>query len=191
MLYFAPAQLEPHGIRILSWKDLTDRQRLESTKFFRQNVLPALTPLVVDSAHPTPFLSNLSLSWGCRLREPGSDATLYGRVKVATGLTPWIRVREDSPEGSRWFISLTELVRQHLNDLFAVSKPMITRCSVSLATPRSSGRVIPAKVSARSWPSESGFAATSPRYASSSAPIQTQRSGKSCCPFGTHRARSL
>ena len=112
-------KLEPHGIRILTWKDLTDRQRLESTKFFRQNVLPALTPLVVDSAHPTPFLSNLSLSWGCRLREPGSDATLYGRVKVATGLTPWIRVREDSPEGSRWFISLTELVRQHLNDLFS------------------------------------------------------------------------
>ena len=112
-------QLEQHGIRILGWKDLTDRQRLESTKFFRENVLPALTPLVVDSVHPTPFLSNLSLSWGCRLREPGSDAPLYGRVKVATGLPPWIRVREDSPEGSRWFVSLTELVRQHLNDLFA------------------------------------------------------------------------
>ena len=40
-------QLEQHGIRILGWKDLTDRQRLESTKFFRENVLPALTPLVV------------------------------------------------------------------------------------------------------------------------------------------------
>ena len=84
-------QLEQHGIRILGWKDLSDRQRLESTKFFRENVLPALTPLVVDSVHPTPFLSNLSLSWGCRLREPGSDAPLYGRVKVATGLPPWIR----------------------------------------------------------------------------------------------------
>src|SRR5262245_30783338 len=112
-------RLVPHGLRILSWKDLTDRQRLEATSFFQQNVLPALTPLVVDAAHPTPFLSNLSLSWGCRLREPGSDATLFGRVKVATGLSPWLRVREESPEGSQWFISLTELVRQHLNDLFA------------------------------------------------------------------------
>jgi len=111
-------QLEQHGIRILSWKDLTDRQRSEATKFFQENVLPALTPLVVDSAHPTPFLSNLSLSWVCRLHEPGSHAPLYGRVKVATGLSPWIRVREESPEGSRWFVSLTELVRQHLNDLF-------------------------------------------------------------------------
>ena len=112
-------QLEQHGIRILSWKDLTDRQRLEATKFFQQNVLPALTPLVVDSAHPTPFLSNLSLSWVCRLQEPGSHAPLYGRVKVATGLTPWIQVREESPRDSRWFISLAEIVRQHLSDLFS------------------------------------------------------------------------
>ncbi len=111
-------KLEKHGIRLLSWKDLTDRQRLEATKFFQQNVLPALTPLVVDSVHPTPFLSNLSLSWVCRLGEPGSDAPLYGRVKVATGLSPWIQVREESPKGSRWYISLTELVRQHLTDLF-------------------------------------------------------------------------
>jgi polyphosphate kinase len=111
-------QLEQHGIRILSWKDLGERQRLEATKFFQQNVLPALTPLVVDAVHPTPFLSNLSLSWMCRLQEPGSDAPLYGRVKVATGLSPWIQLREECPTGTRWFISLAELVRQHLNDLF-------------------------------------------------------------------------
>jgi polyphosphate kinase len=112
-------QLEQHGIRILSWKDLTDRQRLEATKFFQQNVLPALTPLVVDSAHPTPFLSNLSLSWVCRLHEPGSHAPLYGRVKVATGLAAWTQVREESPRDSHWFISLAEIVRQHLGDLFS------------------------------------------------------------------------
>jgi polyphosphate kinase len=111
-------QLEPHGIRILSWKDLAKRQCFEATKFFQENVLPALTPLVVDAVHPTPFLSNLSLSWVCRLQEPGSDVPLYGRVKVATGLSPWIQLREECPSGSRWFISLTELVRQHLSDLF-------------------------------------------------------------------------
>jgi polyphosphate kinase len=110
--------LEPHGIRIVNWKDLNDRQRREMTDFFQRNVLPALTPLVIDSAHPIPFLSNLSLSWGCRLREPGSDATLYGRVKVASGLSPWIRVREESLRVTHWFLSLTELVRQHLDDLF-------------------------------------------------------------------------
>jgi polyphosphate kinase len=112
-------RLEQHGIRILGSKDLTDRQRQEATQFFQQNVLPALTPLVVDSAHPTPFLSNLSLSWVCRLSEPGSHAPLYGRVKVATGLPSWMRIQVESPKDSHWFISLTELVRQHLGDLFS------------------------------------------------------------------------
>src|SRR5215469_4443026 len=112
-------QLERHGLRILCWKDLTDSQRSEATKFFQENVLPALTPLVVDSVHPAPFLSNLSLSWSCRLRDPEVEAPLLGRVKVATGLAPWIQVRADCPPGSRWYISLTELVRQHLSDLFS------------------------------------------------------------------------
>lgn len=90
-------RLEQHGVRLLGWKDLSTRQRVEVTRFFQQNVLPALTPLVVDSAHPTPFLSNLSLSWVCRLHEPGSEGPLYSRVKVATGLASWIHVREESP----------------------------------------------------------------------------------------------
>jgi polyphosphate kinase len=112
-------RLEQHGIRIFTWQDLTERQRCEATDFFRKNVWPALTPLVVDAAHPTPFLSNLSLSWVCRLHEPGSDTPSYGRVKVATGLDPWIPINQDRPENCHWFISLAELVREHLGDLFS------------------------------------------------------------------------
>src|SRR5262245_36226850 len=112
-------QLEQHNIQLLGWKDLTDQQRQEATELFQKNVLPALTPLVIDTAHPTPFLSNLSLSWVCRLSEPSSHSPLYGRVKVATGLPPWMQVRAESPKDSHWFISLTKLVRQHLVDLFS------------------------------------------------------------------------
>src|SRR5262245_22472125 len=112
-------RLQKHGVRLLHWADLTERQRLEASLFFTENVSPALTPQVVDPAHPFPFLSNLSLSWACQLREPGSDTRLYGRVKVASGLPPWIPVRAETPAGCRWFISLTELIRRHLAELFA------------------------------------------------------------------------
>jgi polyphosphate kinase len=111
--------LEQRGIRILSWKDLTERQCREATDFFQRNVFPALTPLVLDSAHPTPFLSNLSLSWVCRLHEPGSHGAFYGRVKVPGGPPSWFQVREETPRDSLWFVSLAEIVRQHLGDLFA------------------------------------------------------------------------
>ena len=38
---------------------------------------------------------------------------------MATGLAPWLQVREETPRDSHWFISLTEIVRQHLGDLFS------------------------------------------------------------------------
>jgi len=112
-------ELERHGVRILAWDDLGERQRGEATAFFTHHVSPALTPQVVDAAHPVPFLSNLSLSWACRLREPGSDGELLGRVKVATGLSAWLPIREDTAPGQRWFLSVTELIRHHLGHLFS------------------------------------------------------------------------
>src|SRR5262249_31069740 len=54
-------EIEGHGVRVLSWNDLSEGQRAEATDFFTHHVSPALTPQVVDAAHPAPFLSNLSL----------------------------------------------------------------------------------------------------------------------------------
>src|SRR5262249_1307710 len=100
--------LDAHGVRVLGWADLGEAQRREAARFFPDHVSPALTPPVADGAHPFPFLSNLSLSWACRLRDGESDTPVYGRVKVATGLPPWIPVRAEAPAGSHWFISLPE-----------------------------------------------------------------------------------
>ncbi len=47
--------LEAHGVRILGCNDLTERQRLEASRFFEQNVSPALTPK--SSMPPTPYRS--------------------------------------------------------------------------------------------------------------------------------------
>ena len=51
-------------------------QRREATEFSAKNVLPALTPLVVDSAHPTPVPVQLALSWVLQASEPGSHSPL-------------------------------------------------------------------------------------------------------------------
>ena len=112
-------EIEGHGVRVLSWNDLSEGQRAEATDFFTHHVSPALTPQVVDAAHPAPFLSNLSLSWACRLREPGSEDGVLGRVKVASGLAPWFPVREGTRLDQRWFLPIPELIRHHLGHLFS------------------------------------------------------------------------
>ena len=74
------SELEGHGVRIVGWDDLDEGQQRRASVFFADHVSPALTPQVVDAVHPVPFLSNLSLSWACRLHEPGADAGINGRV---------------------------------------------------------------------------------------------------------------
>ena len=52
------------------------------SKYFKSEVSPALTPLVIDPVHPFPFLSNLSTSLVFRLRDVARDESMFARVKV-------------------------------------------------------------------------------------------------------------
>src|SRR3954468_19930966 len=55
-------QLAGQGIRIVSWTELTEPERLRLTAYFTEQVFPVLTPLAVDSAPPFPYISGLSLN---------------------------------------------------------------------------------------------------------------------------------
>jgi polyphosphate kinase len=115
-------ELARHGIHLLDWSGLTERQRASAGDYFRQTVYPVLTPLAVDPGHPFPFISNLSTSLGILLHPPDTDERLFARVKVPDVLPQWVRVLddgEDSPSGTRQsFISLLDLIRAHLDELF-------------------------------------------------------------------------
>src|ERR1700685_761452 len=75
--------LTSRGIEILRWKELTGGERADLTDLFRKSVYPVLTPLVVDPAHPFPFISGLSLNLAVTLVDPAIGLTMFARVKVA------------------------------------------------------------------------------------------------------------
>src|SRR5690606_31311237 len=92
--------LTQRGIHLLTWDQLTEREIEIARDYYRNNLFPVLTPLAVDPGHPFPFISNLSMSLGVRLRAPGSvtgssdedDAEVqFARVKVPQLLPRWVR----------------------------------------------------------------------------------------------------
>ena len=54
--------LAEHGIEILRWKELSATEQENLHRLFRERIYPVLTPLLVDPAHPFPYISGLSLS---------------------------------------------------------------------------------------------------------------------------------
>ncbi|MBV9241269.1 MAG: polyphosphate kinase 1 [Acidobacteria bacterium] len=56
--------LSTAGITIESYSTLTPKEKKRLDKYFRDNLFPILTPQAVDSSHPFPYISNLSLNLG-------------------------------------------------------------------------------------------------------------------------------
>ncbi len=105
-------ELAEHGIELLRWKELSGDERDTLANLFKQRIYPVLTPLVVDPAHPFPFISGLSLNLAVMIADPKTDATVFARVKVPPLLPRFLAL---SP--SR-YVPIEDVIAAHLTDLF-------------------------------------------------------------------------
>ena len=106
------SQLAEAGIEILRWKELSDSERDGLAQLFRQRIYPVLTPLVVDPAHPFPFISGLSLNLAVMIADPRTDLTMFARVKVPPLLPRFLAVSQYR------FVPIEDVIAAHLGDLF-------------------------------------------------------------------------
>ncbi|HEU5469053.1 MAG TPA: RNA degradosome polyphosphate kinase [Actinophytocola sp.] len=112
------AELAEHGIRIVSWADLADPERLRLTSYFSEQVFPVLTPLAVDSAHPFPYISGLSLNLAVTVRDPQIGVERFARVKVPDNVPRLVPVHGGPTAEADTFLPLEALIAAHLSDLF-------------------------------------------------------------------------
>jgi polyphosphate kinase len=110
--------LATHGIHLRRWDDLTAAQKLEAGKYFNAEISAALTPLVINPSHPFPFLSNLSTSLVCLLRDPERAERMYARIKVPAVLRQWIPLKADVEPGQTLLVSLHEVIRGNAHKLY-------------------------------------------------------------------------
>jgi polyphosphate kinase len=104
--------LSSAGIEILRWKELSASEQDELHTLFRDRVYPVLTPLIVDPAHPFPYISGLSLSLAVMIADPRTGGTMFARVKVPPLLPRFIALAQ------RRFVPLEDVIAAHLGELF-------------------------------------------------------------------------
>ncbi|MGH7669199.1 MAG: polyphosphate kinase 1, partial [Gemmatimonadaceae bacterium] len=107
-------RLGDHGVRLVPMDELASDERVAMDGYFRREVFPVLTPLVVDPGHPFPHISNLSISLAVEIRDPDTGAVRFARVKVPRSLPRWVPVEGRTNQ----FVPLESLVGSHLEALF-------------------------------------------------------------------------
>jgi polyphosphate kinase len=109
------------GIQFLRRGTWNDAQRAWVHDYFTREVLPVLTPIGLDPAHPFPRLFNKSLNLIVELE--GRDA--FGRgsrvaiVQAPRILPRAIRLPPSIAEGEYSFVFLTSVLHAHVDELFA------------------------------------------------------------------------
>ena len=118
-----------HGIHIIRYDELEDKEQERLRKLYRSDIFPVLTPLAVDPAHPFPYISGLSLNLAVEIRDPESGKDYFARVKVPETLPRFLSVDakgravqvtdasalSDEP---RSFVPLEDVISAHLDYLF-------------------------------------------------------------------------
>jgi polyphosphate kinase len=108
-------QLIPHGIGIESYHSLKESEQQELRLHYITNIFPLVTPQAVDSAHPFPFISDLSLNLFVTLGYTGEEAAVRARVKVpvGSGIPRLLRIGK-----SDRFVPLEQVMSNNLDLLF-------------------------------------------------------------------------
>ncbi|WP_424002288.1 polyphosphate kinase 1 [Haloarcula salina] len=98
------------GIHVLDYDALSDAERASMREYFEDSVLPTLTPLSFDPAHPFPFISNRSLSLAVLTRQPDADDPTFTRIKIPPNRPRLIQVGDDAR-----YVRIEDVVRENLD----------------------------------------------------------------------------
>lgn len=122
-------QLAEHDIHVTPYEALSDENKETIRSYYFENIYPLVTPQGVDSAHPFPFISNLSLNLLVTLRHSDSEDEMRARVKVPVGLgiPRFLQVPD-----SHIFVPLESVMSKNLDVLFP--KMEIVDCELFYVT---------------------------------------------------------
>jgi polyphosphate kinase len=112
--------LEAEGIRVVPHDRVRAVERRELRERFVRDILPILTPLAIDPAHPFPHISNLSLNLLVVIGTEGRR--VMARIKVPTTIDRFMRLPDEDrgPEKKPEirFVRVEEVISANLDELF-------------------------------------------------------------------------
>lgn len=109
--------LASEGVRLLSESELTKEQRAGVDGYFRDRVLPVLTPMAIDPSHPSPRFHNRGLYLAAKLkRKKGiGPERMFAVVQLPQNRDRFVPVDSGQPND---YLMLEEVVANRLPEVF-------------------------------------------------------------------------
>ena len=113
-------EMEQHGIRFLSRDNWSPQQSKWIKSYFKREVLPILTPIRLDPAHPFPLTINKGLCIVADLYDPERDDSHNIAVVPAPRALPrYIRLPEELCENEYEYVFLSSIIHANIKRLFS------------------------------------------------------------------------
>ncbi|MDF1721099.1 MAG: RNA degradosome polyphosphate kinase [Minwuia sp.] len=107
-------ELRDSGIAIVVADELTAEERAWLDTHFLEQILPVLTPLAIDPAHPFPFIPNLGLAMIAQLVRDGDKELLNAVVPIPHHVSRFVRL----PGNDIRFIQVSQVIALYMARLF-------------------------------------------------------------------------
>jgi len=107
-------ELRDNGIFIIQADELTDDEHSWLDAHFLDQILPVLTPLAIDPAHPFPFIPNLGLAMIAQLKRTDDGRLLDAIVPIPHHIRRFIRL----PGSDIRFINISQVIAVYMARLF-------------------------------------------------------------------------
>lgn len=114
-------ELSTEGIHVIDETALTAEQGEFVRSYFRQQVRPKLTPLMVSEKGRFPELRDKSIYLATRLRTRGSKRDRYALIEVPAPALPRFLILPQI-DGEQYVILLEDVIRYNLKEIFALFK---------------------------------------------------------------------
>ena len=106
-------KLEPEGISVKIYEELTNQEKHKVNQYFNENIYPVIIPIAVDATHPFPHLNNLSFGLIVKLRDNDNEnIERFGIIRVPRVLNRFVEL-----DGGI-YVPIESLVEKHVDELF-------------------------------------------------------------------------
>lgn len=110
-------ELRENKIIVLEKNEISKEERDWIEEYFLENVLPVLTPIAVDPAHPFPFIQNLGFTMALLLERQRDNKEMVALLPVPHHVQRFVRLPNDE-SGEVRFIALERMLELFLDQLF-------------------------------------------------------------------------